>query len=202
MSDLEKGIITARDVLGIAPAFKSTFNGVLSIMRIQSSKPSSKAKTESATSQAASVVSQIESTRSTSRPISRTSTSSIPVSSASTVTSRKRAPDSISVESMSKRTRQAPAPLSPPAEPKTPDHQTTRPANPNLTGDSVLTNASGVSGESTGETTTTRLMNSFLDDTISALSVEFTKLGWVHGPYRVDLVHTYQLPFFVPNDQR
>ena len=186
VSGLEKKIITNKDLIRIAPTFRPTFHAILDVMRRQSSKPSSKAKLIRP------LVKPVRSFHvSTPRghvPCQYRQPPHPPsIHSASTGISWKRAQNPTLSNRHQKRTRHALAPLSPPAEQTTPEQQTTVPANPDFTGESIETNGSGESGESKAEMTIPRLLHSFLDNTMAALSVEFTRCrfaeimdkGWI-----------------------
>jgi hypothetical protein len=199
---MQKGIIKKKDVKEIAPIFLPTFIAIRDIMRLQESKIVAKAKrAEMAASRTASQSSNVPSfppsttsTQAMTLPVSSGSTSqSVPHS---TLLSRKRsAPDPITLDAPRKRSRQAPTPPSP-APPTTPDQQMTQPADPNYTNTSIVTNTShitNVSGgttESKDEESTKVLMNQFLENTLSVLDSEFTKLCWPNSHLNIELAPT------------
>jgi hypothetical protein len=209
MRDFDTGVIGKSEVKRDAQFWFGTINAVLDVMRQQDSKVVAKAKQkEQAASRAASrTASQAGSVRTASQtgsippstassaivsfPTSSGSTTiSLPASSISIATSRKRTAPEIMLGPLLKKSRQAPSPPASPADPKTPD-QPTQPENPDL---SLGSNISGNTVELKDEETTKVLMNRFLTDSLFMLGNEFAEINWHRGSHALELMHTY-IPF-------
>jgi hypothetical protein len=175
-------------------------------MRLQDSKVAAKGKkaemiSKRRASQSISITtSNVTSSQAPSLPTSSGST--LPtLSSPTSITQKRAAPGSISVNPAAKR-RKSPSPT----EPKTPDHQSTHPADPNLTrstddsggtrrtddsGGTRSTDDSGGTTESKDEETTKWLINLFLINTLTALGAPFRTLSWQQDQSKLELIHTY-----------
>jgi hypothetical protein len=185
-------IVTDEDVLEITPAFVPTFNAILSVMRLQDSKVAANAEkakmiAKRRASQTISIAtSNVTSSQTPSLPTSSGSTL-LTLSGSTPVTQKRAAPDTISVHPAAKRSRQTRKSPSP-TEPKTPDHQSTHPADPNLTHNS---DESGGSMESKDEETTKWLINAFMENTLTVLGAPFRTLRWQQDQSELELIHTY-----------
>jgi hypothetical protein len=172
LTDLVKDIITEEDVKRITPFFVPAINAILSVMRLQDSKVAAKAKKPE-------MIATLRASQALSLPTSSGSTS---------ITQKRAAPDPIAIYPAAKRSRQTRKSPSPPIGPKTPDHQSTHPADPNLTGS---TDQSGGTTESKDEETTKWLINLFLMNTLTVLGAPFRTLSWQQDQSKLELVHTY-----------
>jgi hypothetical protein len=155
MDGLNSGIIDIDDVANtMAPKFAPTFTSLLDVMSRQEIKQRIKQISQS---------------------------SLVPSSSAATVVSRKRPPQSPISNAPVKRTKQTDGSPSPPSEPKTPD-QPTQSADPNWTGSTT---------ESKDEENTKMLLKQFLLNTMSVLEGDFRRINWQRSGHKVELVHTF-----------
>jgi hypothetical protein len=162
MTELNDGTIKMSDVKRkLAPDFLATFRSLLSVMSIQEIKKRAKqAKAES-------------------------QSDSHPISSGSTVTTRKR-PLNNPITSAPKRAKPPGKEPSPQSEPRTPE-QPTHPSDPDFTG------ASGASTESKDEENTKKLMFHLLMDTLSVFEDDFLNIVWQKSGYLVELNQTLVL---------
>lgn len=170
MTDLNDGAIKMGDVKRrLAPDFLATFRSLLSVMSIQEIKERAKQANQESQS------------------------GSHPVSSGSTITTRKRPPNS-PISSAPKRAKYPGDSPSPQPEPKTPD-QPTHGADPDFTG------ASGASTESKDEESTKKLMFHLLMDTLSVFEDDFLRITWQRSGYLVEVNQTlatsYLFAYFV-----
>ena len=157
MNDLNNGVITSDDVRKrLAPDFDGTFSSLLSVMTAQETKQFAKLAKQDG-------------------QVSQQSTSD------STVTERKRPPQSPVFAAPVKRARPTTESQSLPPEPKTPD-QPTHPTDPNFTGTSV---------ESQDEENTKMLLKQFLLNTLSVLEAEFRNIAWQQSGCIVELNQTF-----------
>src|SRR5437016_554190 len=161
MTELNNGTVKMKDVKNeLAKDFVATFRSLLSVMSIQEVKERAKQAKEFSQE-----VSQL---------------SSQPVSSGSTITARKRAPQS-PVSSAPKRARATTDTPSPRSEPKTPD-QPTHPSDPDFTGASI---------ESKDEENTKKLMAQLLMETLSILDEDFQQINWQRSGHTIELHQTF-----------
>jgi hypothetical protein len=160
MNDLNSGLVDIDDVSNhLAPKFTATFSSILSVMEIQEIKERAKRAKQA------------------SQPESE------PPASGSTITSRKRPPQS-PLSSAPKRAKPAADEPSPPSEPKTPD-QPIYPSNPDFTGASI---------ESKDEENTKKLLFDMLRNTMSVLEADFRRITWQRSGHRVELSQTFNIP--------
>jgi hypothetical protein len=181
MREYDSGVINEKDVVRAAPLFVGTINAVLDVMRLQDSKVAAKAKMKEmaakrTASQAASSTTGSTPTSSASAAIvyvpPSSGSTSASFSSTSTITRKRNVPEPIVLGPMVKRNRQGPSPPVSPPDPKTPDQPTQLP-NPDLSHGSTATNISGNTVELKDEETTKVLMNRFITDSLTILSIEF-----------------------------
>jgi hypothetical protein len=158
-----------------------TIKAILSVMRLQDSKIAAKVKKAEmiAASQGVSIATS---------NVTSSQAFSLPTLSGSTSIPQKRpTSDPISMYPVAKRSRQTRKSPSR-TEPKTPDHQSTHPADPNLTGS---TDESGGTTESKDEETTKWLINQFMENTLTVLGTPFRTLSWQQDQSELELIHTY-----------
>jgi hypothetical protein len=172
---MRQGRVRQRD---IPESFRSTMNAISDLLKIKDSKVAAK---QDKMAKAASQAMSVSSSNVGSQPISTSSGSTLTspsISSSSNIKSRKRpAPEPLLLES--KRNRPLPPGL--PPGPTTPD-------NPTQLGDP---NDTGGTTSSKDEETTKKLLGHFVENTLSALDLEFTQLRFSKSPHRVELKKTY-----------